>query len=172
MMPTTESTKAQAQQIFIFILALFITAGIIIYGYTAVRDFGERQKQVERISLEQQIKGEFDLLLSDFGSIKRPTIRVPSSYEYVCFVDGFQSASGSFPLCTTEPRSPIACNAIQNNLPGNVFFIPDGSLSFIAANNRIVTGNQQKVMCLKNQQGRLKIELESRGDRVIVTEYS
>jgi len=174
------TTKAQAQQIFIFILSFIITAGIIIYGYTAIKDFTGRQKQVEFVTFKTQLQNEFSVLLADYGSIKRPVVSVPSQFDYVCIVDieDYSSASSSDLCISTNPklRSPLACEGWKSK-QGNVFLIPDGSDYFTVVNNNVKiavppTSTKGGYICFKNKNGKLTMQLKSLGDKIEVSDYS
>lgn len=167
--------KGQTQQIFIFILAMLITAGIVVYGYTAIKDFGEKQEQVELITFQTQIENELDILLGDFGTIKRPPIKTPANVEYVCFGDKNNNDYANSPLCQDLANYPgalsrIACSAYEGG-KSNVFLIPDGSTNFMAADNNLdVSGVPGKVLCIKTQRGQLKVQFESLGNEIKVTQ--
>ncbi|RME78681.1 hypothetical protein D6774_00385 [Candidatus Woesearchaeota archaeon] len=167
-----QTTKAQAQQIFIFILAMLITAGIIVYGYTAIKDFTQRQEEVEALTLQKQLENEFEILLSDFGTIKRPEIRVPEKFDFVCFSDGFKAKDDNADICNSgnDAYSPVACSAYKND-QANVFFIPDGSKNFMVIDNKIQI-NSGSVLCVPVRRGRINLQLESKGDRILASTYS
>lgn len=176
--------KAQiAGQIFIYVLAVVVVGLIIAYGYSAIKGFSQKGEQVEYITLKTSIENSVKGIVSDYGSIKRPDISVPGKYTMVCFVDRSRASdASSTAMCTSMSGSekyfePVACSGWQTGRD-DVFLIPDGSESFsVGATLEISnTGNQyyagQPFICFDVINGKIKLQLESKGDRVVVSEYS
>ncbi|MBW2963901.1 hypothetical protein KY363_00435 [Candidatus Woesearchaeota archaeon] len=175
--------KAQvAGQIFIYILAVVVVGLIIAYGYSAIKGFTEKGKQVEYITLKTTIENSVKGMVSDYGSIKRPDISVPGKYTMVCFVDRSRSGdASSTAMCTStsgaeEYFEPVACSGWQTGRD-DVFLIPDGSESFSVGATLEITNtgkaySGQPFICFEVVNNKIKLQLESKGDRVVVSEYS
>ena len=168
------SRKAQeAGQIFIYITAIVVVGFIIVYGYSAISKFTKRGQEVEYISLKTAMENSFKAIVSDFGSIKRPDIDIPGKYTAVCFIDkGMWGGKGTTPICNSNGpadkyNSPIACSAWIENGRSNVFLLPDGSDNFDVGTIQM----DGPYICFNVVNNKIRLQLESLGDKVKVTEY-
>ena len=172
--------KAQMPgQIFIYILAIVIVGAIIVYGYTAIKDFSDRGDQVAFVSFKTSFENTVKTMVSDYGTIKRPDFDVPPQYERVCAVDFSKAASG--PICSPgDPDyEPVICSAWKQGatqqasspdkdvLLSNIFLTPDGSESFHVGHIKIKDG----YICSPVKNGRINIQFKSVGDGVEATLY-
>ncbi len=168
--------KAQiAGQIFIYITAVVVVGLIIAYGYSAIKSFSQRGEEVEYITLQKNIQNSVAAISSDYGSISRPTVDVSGKYEMICFVDKNRLDAADFTeLCGAgdgdieKLHQPIVCSGWKTGRV-NVFLIPDGSESFDAGN--IVIADDLPFLCLDVISNKIKLQLESLGDRVEVSKY-
>ena len=168
--------KAQVPgQIFIYIIAIVVVGFIVVYGYSSIKTFTAKGEQVEYISFKTAVENSIKSLASDYGSVKRPDIGVPSKYTHVCFVDKSNYATGkSNPgsPCNQNPEethSPVACSGWENGR-NNVFLLPDGSDSFDVGN--IAFGPSTYSVCLKVVNGKIPLQLEGLGDKVMISNYT
>jgi len=176
-----------AGQIFTYILAILIVGGIIVYGYTAIRDFSDRGEQVAFISFKTSFENTVKTMVSDYGTIKRPDFEVPAQYKKVCLVDftkgytdGFVSSTATCMAGDTQKSEPIACTAWKqgnlqySNTPNkqitlsNVFLTPDGAESFNVGKMRIKNG----MICAPVKNGKIKLQFKSVGDSVEISTYT
>ncbi|MCK5025989.1 MAG: hypothetical protein KAS15_05325 [Nanoarchaeota archaeon] len=80
--------KAQiAGQVFIYILALIIFSAVLIYGYKAVKTFGEQSEGLIITQLTNEIKTQVGKIESQYGSVEKLQLEIPERFEKVCFVD-------------------------------------------------------------------------------------
>jgi len=176
--------KAQiAGQIFIYITAIVVVGFIIVYGYSAISQFTKRGQEVEYITLKTGIENSVKAITSDYGSVKRPGIDVPGKYKMVCFVDKSvgSSAADSTAFCQEQSAlsqyyQPIACSGWKTGR-SNVFLIPDGSENFdvnvtLKIDNEGKPYQGQPFICLDVVNGKIKLQLEGKGDSVLVSEHS
>jgi hypothetical protein len=170
--------KAQvAGQVFIYITAIVVVGFIIVYGYSAITKFTQRGQEVEYISLKTSMENSFKAIVSDYGSIKRPDIDIPGKYTAVCFIDKENfAAKQSTPICggggdtgADKYNSPIACAAWATKR-SNVFLLPDGSDNFDVGTIQIEGG--APYICFNVVNNKIRLQLESMGDKVKVSEYS
>ncbi len=175
--------KAQvAGQIFIYIIAIIVVGLIIAYGYSAIKGFSDKGEQVEYITLMSSIQNSVKSMVSDFGSIKRPSIDISGKYTMVCFVDKSRAKDAdNTALCSSVPGQekfyePVACSGWKTGRD-DVFLIPDGSESFSVDSTLEIsnTGKPyqgQPFICLEVVNNKITLQLESKGDRVVVSDYS
>jgi len=170
------SKKAQnAEQIFIYIIAIVVVGLIIAYGYSAIKNFSQRGEEVEYISLKTSVENSVNGIASDYGSIKRPPIDVPGKYKMVCFVDkARKDGASATALCNRIPGEekyyePIVCSGWQTGR-SNVFLVPDGSENFDVGT--IVVEGGKPFICMDVVNNKIKLQLKGLGDKVEVSEYT
>jgi hypothetical protein len=166
-----------AGQIFIYIIAIVVVGFILLYGYSAIKNFRERGDEVEFISLKTNIESSVKSIASDYGSVRRPDFAVPGKYTEVCFVDRNKAAAADISgLCdsTKDDYEPIACEGWKTKRY-NVFLIPDGSEGFdvgeISIYNAATGEGNAPYICVPVVNGKLRVTLTGKGDRVQVEEY-
>jgi hypothetical protein len=80
--------KAQvATQIFVYIVALVVVGMVIVFGYKAVKNFGERGDEVALIKFKTDVENTFKSVSADFNRIKITEFNTPSGFDEVCLVD-------------------------------------------------------------------------------------
>jgi hypothetical protein len=171
--------KAQvAGQVFIYILAIVVVGLIIAYGYSAIKGFTQKGEQVEYITLKTGLENAFKGIISDYGSVKRlDDLNIPGKYSMVCFVDKDRaSAANEFAICTKQTTlekyyNPIACSGWKTGR-SNVFLMPDGSDSFDVGKILFEDNEGRPFLCIDVVNNKIKLQLESRGNAVVVSEYS
>ena len=164
--------KGQMQQIFIFIIAILIASMIFLYGYRAIRDFTQRTDEVTLVKFQTELQSAVRTISSDYGSVKRLELSIPSKYSKVCFVDYAKFNQGSA-ICTRisgreDEFNPLICDAWKDQTQ-NVFLVPFADIP-IKTNNLEVSGSEG-FMCRTAQNGRIAVRLEGRGDRALIDEW-
>ncbi len=158
---------------------------ILLYGYNAIRDFAKKAEDVTYLkfvnSLENAVRqssGYGDISIKDFTL---------SGYEKICFVDlsdaAVTAASGK-DLCTSgkDDYDPVICDGWQDRKQ-NVFLKPmaptpikvwtitvDGGDSDIEEDTSTCSGEKCFYRCFDISNGKLRLKLEGKGNRVIVSE--
>ena len=166
--------KAQiAGQIFIYIIAVVVVGFIIVYGYSAIKGFSDKESQVEFITLKTNVENSFKSIISDYGSIKRPDLDVPGRFRMLCFVDKTKAAaSATTDLCREGGADglyePVVC-ATWSLGRDNVFLVPDGSVSWDVGD--IILNDGDAFLCLPVVNNKVKLQLKSLGDKVRVSTY-
>lgn len=181
-MKSIQDKKAQiAGQIFIYVLALVIVAGIIVYGYSAIKNFGERGEEVEYITMKTDIDNAFKSIINDYGSIKRPQLHIPGKYKKVCFVDAEQNNMDSVEICSGATEEPILCSiwdTAGNDI--NIFFLPDGSDNFaLLGRDKLEfdhatcgdNNNNKNYCCFEVVNNKIKLQVKGMGDAVEISKY-
>lgn len=166
------SKKAQIAQVFIYILALFIFALILYYGYYSISSFIKKGEEVVYIKFKTQLESEVEAILPQFGSVsifsKNKPLKVPGKAEKVCFVSYNNIISREIPSQPSDSIDPIIRLGIMQGAEENVFLLPREERAPISLLRIKVPGNFD---CIPVKQGRLDIRLESLGNVVRITEY-
>ncbi|MBT7903481.1 hypothetical protein HN587_06480 [Candidatus Woesearchaeota archaeon] len=143
---------------------------ILVYGYKAIKSFGERGEQVEYISLKSDLENAFKGIKTDYGSIKRPVIQIPGKFKKICFVEPGKH-SGTAPICQpgNSEYEPLVCSGWEIGR-NNVFLCPDCSESFNVEEIEIVN-NGEPYICFETVANKINLQIEGKGDRVKITKY-
>lgn len=162
--------KSQAQQVFVFILAIIIAALIFIYGYGAIRDFMDRSDQISLIRFQTEIQSSIRTTSADYGSVKKVELTLPSRYEKVCFVD-YDKFNTQNPICSLtagqeKDYNPLICDAWESRTQ-NIFTVPVADETIKTMQLEIDEG----YLCVKTSNGRIVLRLEGRGDRAALSEW-
>lgn len=163
--------KAQAQQIFIFIIAIVIASLIFIYGYKAINDFMDRSEEVALVRFKTDIESGIRTISSDYGSVNKLELSLPSEYQKVCFIDfGFDGDKSSAGLCRPgQPDyDPIACDAWESGTRNqNVFITPQADITIKVGDMSIDGG----YVCVDVLNGQAVLRLEGKGNAALVSEW-
>lgn len=149
-------------QIFIYILTIVLVSFILVYGYTAVKNFKERADQVSCLKFKNDMQNAIASVSSDFGTVKRKDLSICGKYTKACFVESF-----------TEPdipyeTDPIIMDSVRSGSGKNVFLIENiAKESFYAGNISV----EPDVLCVKAAGGKISLRLEGKGNHVILSEW-
>ena len=121
------------------------------------------------------LENTFKSIVSDFGSIKRPDISVPSKYKQVCFVNlqiNSPGAIASQEICTDSDNSlnyePLVCAGWKTGRD-NLYLLPDGSDAF---NVGPITIKGKNWHCFRVVNSKIKMQMKSLGDKVELCDYT
>ncbi len=167
--------RAQVQtQIFIYIMALVIGAGILIYGYNAVIGFKKQADEVIYLEFETTLKN--DLKSLSFGSVKIKNYNLPTTTAQVCFKTKDAIGDAGYSAVSTEQvrqqskyTYTLIANAIKAGTEDNIFVYPKGERAFFAGVN-LDLGSTIKFKCFDVKSGVLKIKITGQGSSVLVSE--
>ena len=152
--------KAQmVGQIFIYILAVILVAFILIYGYNAVQTFKTRAEQVSYIKFKTDVESAIKSISSDYGSIKKAEFLVPSGYREVCFIDLDHPVVPS--------GHPIIKDSVESGVKENLFLVREIEEESFYVGKIEVAGNS----CIEVKAGKIKVQLEGKGDHAIISEW-
>jgi len=158
--------KAQiAGQIFIWILAIFILAIIVFYGYKAISSFMQRGEEVSFIQFKNTLESEVTRLSTQIGDVvvfnDRNPLNVPGKYKMVCFVSG-DAYTTNVPSELSENLRKVITAAIEEGIitdTENVFLEPLAPSPIYVGNIEIEGG----ILCMEVVKGRIDIRLTGRG---------
>ncbi|MBS3130982.1 hypothetical protein J4212_00980 [Candidatus Woesearchaeota archaeon] len=158
--------KAQLiSQVFIYIVAVLVTAFILGFGYKAIASFKEKAGQASELKLRNDMTNAVKTISSDYGSVRVMDIRVPGGYNEVCFVktyNGFPSDQSA----ATIADYPIIKNSIDSNSEDNVFLVDNIERSSFAIGK---IDPDPDFLCAKIPSGILRLKLEGMGDHTRIS---
>jgi len=158
--------KSQIAQVFIYILALFIFALILYYGYYSISSFIKRGEEVTYIKFKTSLESEVEAILPQFGSVsifnQNKPLKAPGNVERVCFVSYSKVMAGD----GSGIADPVIKLSVQSRTEENVFLFPREERTPISLLRIEV---DQGFECIDIKQGRLDIRLESFGNHVKIT---
>ena len=115
------SSKSQAQQIFIYILAIILIGVIFIYGYKSINYFINKEKQISQLKFQRDIQSVVDIMSTDYGSVKRESFPLGGNYQQVCFVSS--EAIGDITKITASPINEIIKTSVEAGVQKNTFLL-------------------------------------------------
>jgi len=155
-----------AGQIFIYILAIFVFAIIILYGYTAIKGFIEKGQETAFIQFKNTLEGEVSRISTEPGDIivfnERNPLNVPGDYRRVCFLSKDADIS-QVPDWLSPKTKEIIISAINSGLhiaTENVYLDPPAKSPIFLGT---IETSPNNILCINITQGRLDIRLEGRG---------
>ncbi|MEK6886677.1 MAG: hypothetical protein AABW88_02485 [Nanoarchaeota archaeon] len=175
--------KAEMQsQIFIYILAMVVGVGILLYGYNAIKGFKSQADDVLLLQFENGIKN--DLKTISFESTKVKTYDLPSEFTQVCFgaerVDAIDVGKEEVRQLALKKnyKYPLIRAAIGDYLTSgakgtinNVFLYPNGEKAFFSGVKIELGGTideLKKFKCFDVKSGILTIKIQGKGSTVLI----
>ena len=140
---------------------------IFLYGYKAITNLTVRTEEISLIRFETQLQTQIRSIATDFGSVKKLELYVPSNHQQVCFVD-FKKSPELFGLCQLNhpDYNPIVCDAWTDQTE-NVFLIPPSPKSIKVPSIDVDDG----YLCLRTVNGRIVIRLEGKGKSALISKW-
>ena len=165
--------KAQISQIFIYILALFIFALIIYYGYFGINSILIKGEEVAYIRFKTDLENAVQGVLPMHGRFlpfnKDNPLSVPGKITEVCFVSSAKIGDANF-AAQIEDQDPIIALSVEEGTQENVFILPREQARQQIYLPKIKV--PEDFMCVETVQGRLDITLRNIGiDGVLIEEY-
>lgn len=166
--------KGIVEHLLFYLLALFIAALILFYGYKAISSLQQRAEEIALIRFEKSLQAKVETLTSQYDSMRIEEFTLPRGVERVCFADLSQGISKSTPdtlgagLCDTgnQNYNALVCNAIQEKTD-SVFLLPTFQ-NLHVKKIKIDTGT----LCISSKGGLLTLRLTGKGDGTRVEEIS
>jgi len=167
-------------QVLIFVLALIVTAAILIFGFKAIQNLQAQQQKIELIAFQNNLKQAVED--ASYGSSKRVNLVMPTGYSELCLID-----KNLMPSDVGDPylfeKSPLICEDwMDESSENNAFLLKSGSKSPTAfyAGNLSVDGNgdggedilanlDSGFLCIKPSGGSaLSMIIEGRGRHALI----
>ena len=137
-------------QIFIYVLTIFLTAIILVYGYNTIDNFRKRSDQLSCLKFQNDLKNAIQSIYSDYGSVKKKDLQLCGSYNQVCFIESV--AQPTIPANV----DPIIKDSIQSNTGKNVFFIDKTAKDPFYAGKISVDPD---ILCIRASNNRISIRI-------------
>lgn len=152
---------------FIYIIAIILFSLVLVYGYSAIKNFRSKTEQVSLLQLKNDISSSVKKISSDYGTIIKKELDVPFKYKEICFVDLTKAAiAGSTDIC--GDGKPVVCDSWQSNSPYNMFLISQkDTITYEIGEIRIDEG----FFCTNVTNGKAIVRLEGKGDYVLLSKW-
>jgi len=171
--------KAQLSQVFIYIFAAVLAVSIMLYGYRMIKGFGQRTEQIGLVRFKTDLESEIRQIASDYGSVKKVELTLPSKYIKVCFIDSTityetnPEVINNSEICKIEPGNPnfnpLGCDAWRSGTQ-NIFLVPWAD--FVIKTGKIkVDPEGDYALCIPTINNRITLRLEGLGDRTKIEKW-
>lgn len=169
-------------QALIFVLALIVTAAILIFGYKAIQNLGDQQQKIELVKFQDNFRQKIKDTAYSYGSSKRVSLVMPKGFTELCLVDK------ELPPLNSNLENPIILDVWGDDASqDNAFLLKIGSQrpdSFYAGNLSVDGNGNGKddrdeaidmgfagdagFLCMKSTGSTLSFILEGRGMHTMV----
>jgi hypothetical protein len=162
-------------QAFVYIVAAITFTIIMIFGYKAITEFIGKGEMVQFVEFKTDLESSIQKMYSQFGSERKESFFLPSTYERICFIDldtpypGDNQCSFSSYGCDVwkeawarEGEGIMGYKAAEEN----VFLdpSPEGTTQIKVYKIKISGGQQEGVLCEKVRGGELTLRFKGLGD--------
>jgi hypothetical protein len=159
-------------EVFVYILAFMIVAFVMIYGYSAVRQFQDKTAQVDLLTFKNTLENTIDSYASDYGSTKKLELKVPNGFEKICFVNT-QKDKEDFPQnnltdSSADDYDPIITSSWGSDDDSNIFLI-DGLPKFILNVPTLSLPDNVAYECIELESRILVLWLKGQGDSTLLS---
>ena len=159
--------KGQIQaQVFVYVLAMLVIALVLLYGYRSLSTMQERAKQVDILSLKNEVIKAVEKVSNDYGTVRAPTFNIPKEYTELCFIDIDNS-----PAAELQANHPLVYEAWEDE-SANVFLIKglvDESFMIGESDDSLISIENPNYLCFKVINGRVKVKLEGTGGKAEIS---
>ena len=149
--------KAQAQQIFTWIVAIVLMSLLILFGYRSIISLRSRGEQVKYLEFKNDLTSIIESTM-DYRSERKASLSAPGGYSQVCFVDmeGIDpSKMDGYPIIQDSVYSQLGKPPIEN-----VFLVKDiAENSFLIENMKV----DQNFLCFDITSGKINFRVEGFG---------
>ncbi len=149
-------------QLFVFLLAAILFGLILIYGYKAVKSFGEQSREIAFIEFKDSLQTAVRTSLMDYGSVKKFKLTVPLEFEEICFIDFDALKTKTGKLNELAGTRPLIYNAVESGTDQNVFLSPIAQTLIKVEKLDINNG----FICFENLKAGITLRLEGKGSSV------
>ncbi len=151
-------------QVFIYILAIIIFSGILLYGYKIIKGFSNKADDVTFIQLTTDLKTSVKKIKSDYGTVIKKELRIPGKYSTICFIDLDYLAEISL-----QDEHPAVYNSWKDKTKENMFLIT--ATEDIQPYHIEGIKISSKYNCMAVNQGKILLRLEGKGEYVELSEW-
>lgn len=159
--------KAQLYgQIFIYALTLVLISVILVYGYSAIRNFKQKTEDIVDIKFQKDLRNAIKGMTNDYGSVLKKELQLSGEIVKVCFVENYE---------TFDRYNPISNSPLDNTIKNSISdtdkntFLTEKSLKSSFFVGRLSV--DKDVLCIKTNNNRITLRLEGKGDHVALSEW-
>ena len=155
--------KGQIQaQVFVCVLAMLVIGMVLLYGYRSIATMQERAKQVDILTLKNDVIKAVEKVSNDYGTVRAPTFNIPKEYTEICFIDIDHS-----PPAELQSEHPLIYEAWEDE-SANVFIVKDlvdESFMVGESDSSLIHIENPRYICFEIINGRVKVKLEGTGGK-------
>jgi hypothetical protein len=147
-------------RLFIYIVAIFLGALFLIFGYRAIIGIGQKGEQAALINLKNELDKDVQAVRTEIGSVKIGRYNIPSTFYEVCFVD----------LTNADPSeldNPVIRDSLESGNNKNVFLIQESNIQTLYIEDLGVK-DYPHFLCVFPRGGTIEAELEGMRDGVSI----
>ena len=155
-------------EVFVFVLALVIFSGVLLYGYRAIFSVQEGVEDSAFVSFYEGLKNKVEQVGIDYGSVKKYEASPPGGFKEVCFLDLDKlERNEQESLDALRASHPLIADAVESGTDQNLFFTPLAKTPTKLGKLAIDGG----FACFNIEDAELELRLQGLGDRTKVSEW-
>jgi len=115
--------KSQVQQLFFYLIALFVIGATLILGVNYIVKLTKQVDAIDIVKFKVALEDDSEMLSTKYGSWREKSYHVPKEIKEVCFFDIDSKKRQQICSQLTEPLTPIMCDAWTSGTQ-NVMTVP------------------------------------------------
>ncbi|MGM5480991.1 MAG: hypothetical protein ACQESE_01125 [Nanobdellota archaeon] len=169
-----KSRSGQIQQVFIYLVAIFIIGAIALIGAKSLFGIMDQKEQVDYLTFKENIKNEVEDN-NIYGTINERRFSVPGSMKKICFVDtetffeglGAELKRNSFNADTGNDEIDfIIQDSVRDGVKANIFLSDGQTVVPIGYSNKVQT--DKDITCINNTNGYFNIVFKGQGRKTLI----
>lgn len=164
------NNKAQINQVFIFIIALFVIGAIALIGVRSISGIMEDKCTADFVIFRDSLT-EIISSNNDYGSVNYEKLSTPCKYHTVCLIDATTIQNGASFTGDDFPGSFIIKQSVTDGVKANVFLIgEDNEVREVGFIRQIQLKDPTNATCIRVKGGAYNLLLEGKGRMTLVSE--
>ncbi len=156
-----------ASQAFIYIFTLFVIAFLLFMGVKWLLSLMALGEDINVSRVKIDLENSFDSIKTRYGSRAVKTFTIPNEVSVVCFF-GESYSGGDICDSLKDDYNPILCE-LGKDQGINVLFFPLGNIPIYLPDLEIA---DEDYLCFDVTNGKIKVRLQSLGNKVKISEPS
>ena len=162
--------KAQINQVFMFIIALFIIGAIALIGVRSIGGIMEDKCTTDFVIFRDKLT-ETISTNNDYGSVNYERLSTPCKYHTLCMVDATIIENPEEFTGTNFPGSFIITQSVQDGVEANAFLIgQDNEVRELGFIRQLQLEDAQNATCIRVKGGAFNLLLKGQGRTTLVSE--
>ncbi len=163
------STGQVQAQVLIYVLAIIIASGLLLYGYRVVSTLLKTQDDILLLQFERDLSSKVREKSYEFRSVEKIELRLPPELDEVCFADlSFASLAAQ---AATKQNRILVGDSLEDSVRKNVFILQDKQLHELFDGGSLSVSVPDKLLCIPVEQGQVRIQLTSLGRSVEISSW-